>query len=349
MNILKEKIKLAVSYPTWYKEIRKIEKSREKKIFLFGTPVHGNLGDHAIALQEEYFFQDFFPDYEYFEILMPLYHVKKEKIKKLATEEDLIVISGGGWMGNLWLHNENVIREIIEEYQNNKVVILPQTVYYTFDEFGIEECKTTKEIFKKHNDLHIFVREKQSYDFIKQNFDLVGKSNVYLAPDMVLYGKGVETPKKCDIDKKNINICLRKDCESKQENITEFLSEIKQKYNIKEINTIVKSPVPLKQRRKKLKEMWTNFANSKVTITDRLHAMLFSVLNGTPCIVLDNKTGKVFGVAEWLDDTNLIDKAASLNEVFEKIEKTSVWKHQSYDRKKLLNQFENMAEVIRED
>ncbi len=36
MNILKEKIKLAVSYPTWYKEIRKIEKSREKKIFLFG-------------------------------------------------------------------------------------------------------------------------------------------------------------------------------------------------------------------------------------------------------------------------------------------------------------------------
>ena len=30
MNILKEKIKLAVSYPTWYKEIRKIEKSREK-------------------------------------------------------------------------------------------------------------------------------------------------------------------------------------------------------------------------------------------------------------------------------------------------------------------------------
>ena len=252
-------------------------------------------------------------------------------------------------MGNLWLHNENVIREIIEEYQNNKVVILPQTVYYTFDEFGIEECKTTKEIFKKHNDLHIFVREKQSYDFIKQNFDLVGKSNVYLAPDMVLYGKGVETPKKCDIDKKNINICLRKDCESKQENVTEFLSEIKQKYNIKEINTIVKSPVPLKQRRKKLKEMWTNFANSKVTITDRLHAMLFSVLNGTPCIVLDNKTGKVFGVAEWLDDTNLIDKAASLNEVFEKIEKTSVWKHQSYDRKKLLNQFENMAEVIRED
>ena len=73
------------------------------------------------------------------------------------------------------------------------------------------------------------------------------------------------------------------------------------------------------------------------------------VLTGTPCIVLDNKTGKVFGVAEWLDDTNLIDKAASLNEVFEKIEKTSVWKHQSYDRKKLLNQFENMAEVIRED
>ena len=77
--------------------------------------------------------------------------------------------------------------------------------------------------------------------------------------------------------------------------------------------------------------------------------MLFSALNGTPCIVLDNKTGKVFGVAEWIEDTNMIIRVNSLNEVFETLENANVWKHKEYDREKTLNYFEKMAEVIRKD
>ena len=106
MNILKEQIKLSVAYPGWRSAIKKLKSNKNKKIFLFGTPMHGNLGDHAIAIQEQYFFEDFFPDYEYFEILMPMYHTQKEIIKNTVTPEDLVVISGGGWMGNLWIHNE---------------------------------------------------------------------------------------------------------------------------------------------------------------------------------------------------------------------------------------------------
>lgn len=136
MNILKEKIKLSVAYPGWHTMIKKIQKSQKKKVFLFGTPMHGNLGDHAIAIQEQYFFEDYFSEYEYCEILMPMYHTQKEKIKNMVTSEDLIVISGGGWMGDLWLHNEIVIREIVETYFNNKVIILPQTVYYSPYESG---------------------------------------------------------------------------------------------------------------------------------------------------------------------------------------------------------------------
>ena len=81
MNILKEQIKLSVAYPGWRLAIKKLKSNKNKKIFLFGTPMHGNLGDHAIAIQEQYFFEDFFPDYEYFEILMPMYHIQKKIIK----------------------------------------------------------------------------------------------------------------------------------------------------------------------------------------------------------------------------------------------------------------------------
>lgn len=349
MNILKEQIKLSVAYPRWRSAINKLKLNKNKKIFLFGTPMHGNLGDHAIAIQEQYFFEDFFPDYEYYEILMPMYHTQKEIIKNIVTPEDLVVISGGGWMGNLWMHNEYVIREIVQNYPNNKIIILPQTVYYTSDELGEKEYRITDEILKKHSNLHIFVREKKSYNFIKQKFEFTGNSNVYLVPDMVLYGKNIITKEKCTGYEKVINVCIRADCESEQENIGEFYEKIKQNYNIRKVSTVIKSPVVLKKRISELQRSWTSFENAEITITDRLHAMLFSVLNGTPCIVLNNKTGKVFGVADWLDDTNMIVRANSLSEVLEKLKRTTIWEHKKYDREKLLNYFEKMADVIRKD
>ena len=211
MNILKEQIKLSVAYPGWRSAIKKLKSNKNKKIFLFGTPMHGNLGDHAIAIQEQYFFEDFFPDYEYFEILMPMYHTQKKIIKNTVTPEDLVVISGGGWMGNLWIHNECVIREIVQNYPNNKIIILPQTIYYTSDELGEKEYRITNEILKKHSNLHIFVRERKSYNFIKQKFEFTGNSDVYLVPDMVLYGKNIITKGKCTGHEKVINVCIRED------------------------------------------------------------------------------------------------------------------------------------------
>ena len=137
--------------------------------------------------------------------------------------------------------------------------------------------------------------------------------------------------------------------ESEQENIDDFYEKIKQNYNIRKVSTVIKSPVVLRKRIGELQKSWETFANAEITITDRLHAMLFSVLNGTPCIVLNNKTGKVFGVADWLDDTNMIVRANSLSEVLEKLKRTTIWEHKKYDREKLLNYFEKMAEVIRKD
>lgn len=69
---------------------------------------------------------------------------------------------------------------------------------------------------------------------------------------------------------------------------------------IKEITTVVPRLIPLKNRTKELEKIWKEFSEGSITITDRLHGMLFSVLNQTPCIVLNNKTGKVFGVLEWI-------------------------------------------------
>lgn len=61
MNILKEKIKLAVSYPTWYKEIRKIEKAGRKKYFYLGLLYMEIWEIMQLHFKKNIFFKIFFP------------------------------------------------------------------------------------------------------------------------------------------------------------------------------------------------------------------------------------------------------------------------------------------------
>ena len=96
-----------------------------KRILIIGTPEHGNLGDHLIAEAELQFFDDHFSDYTIIEITGPHYRLFKDTIAKLIFKTDVIVITGGGFLGTLWMNEEIMVREIIETFNDNKVVILP--------------------------------------------------------------------------------------------------------------------------------------------------------------------------------------------------------------------------------
>lgn len=348
MNILKEKIKLWVAQPDWNRYFKKIENTNNKKIILIGTPAHGNLGDHAIAEQEKEFFKDYFSDYQLFEVLMPMYHTQKSRLKKSVGDDDIVVISGGGWMGNLWIHNEYVIREVIQSYPHNKVVILPQTAYYTNDLDGREESEITAKIVSQHQNLRLFVRDQQSYDYLQNHFVFSGQSRVTLKPDMVLYGKGIGNQPQNSEKGDYINVCLREDCETEQSSLAEYKQLWNESYAIQEVSTVKDHPISLNQRTAELNECWNEFASAKLTITDRLHAMLFSVLNGTPVIALNNRTGKVFGVAKWLESTEMITIVNSLDEVLPAIKNVNLTAG-SYDHNMFQNDFKDMAAIIREE
>ena len=334
--------------PTWRKILREIKNNKNKKIILIGTPAHGNLGDHAIAEEEKNFIKKYFSDYSLYEIIMPLYNICQNKLKKIILPKDIIIISGGGWMGNLWLHNEITIRNIIKTYPSNKIIIFPQTIFYTEDYEGKKECEITSKCISNHKNLTICLREKRSYNFAKNNYRFQGNSKTILCPDIVLFGscKYVE---KTPNNKIKINVCLRKDCErvvDKRENLIEKISEYGE---INEISTVVPRLVPLKNRIKELNESWKDFSSGRLTITDRLHGMIFSVLNGTPCIVLNNKTGKVFGVLEWIRNTNMIVTASTEAEVLQNIPQLLKLKECKYDRTLLNKEFEKMAKEIKEE
>lgn len=346
IKFLKEIIKLHMADPTYGYLKKRIKSHTNKTFYIIGGPVHGNLGDHAIMEEEKCFVKAFFPDYECEEILMPFFNTQKALLKKYISQEDIVCVSGGGWMGDLWVHNEITIREIINMFPNNRVIIFPQTLYYSDTLEGNKVLSDSVRIIAKHNNLLICARDKKSIDLIEKKFRLNGNSSFFYCPDMVLFG-GMDKPNARNVEK-IINVCIRDDCEGLNKGAKQIIKKcIPNGYSMCEIDTVVPYRVKLGDRIDEIYKSWDSFAKASLTITDRLHAMLFSYINGTPCIALDNKTGKVFGVAKWIEDTGMIECITSVNEVPEALDEALKKTHSDYNPNLLRKEYQELAKLIR--
>ena len=135
----------------------------QQRMILIGTAVSGNLGDQAISIAEMEFLTSNFPNVEVIEIQQTLYTQAATTIKPLINNQDILFINGGGFLGTLWPIAENMARDIIQTFQKNRIIIFPQTIYFEESDWGKEELVKSIQVFQKHSDLTIFVRDKASY------------------------------------------------------------------------------------------------------------------------------------------------------------------------------------------
>ncbi len=116
--------RLIVSEPFWWIKLLNIKfAKRKKRAFLFGTPVHGNAREHLIALAEEQFIKKEYQEYRFIDLTMPFSIRYSKYIKNNIKDDDLIIISGGGWLGTEWPHNEIYVKERIREFKNNHLIL----------------------------------------------------------------------------------------------------------------------------------------------------------------------------------------------------------------------------------
>lgn len=292
----------------YVKLMRKIEKSRKPCSFLFGTPIHTNLGDHLITLSERYFLNSIGYMDEIIEIPTEMYQIYKKRLIKAISEDSVIFINGGGWMGNLWPVEELLLQDMVNSFKRNRIIIFPQTIYYDKSIQSYQELINSSErILGDCELLSLFVRDRQSYNFAINSFK---KVNVHLTPDIALAYFNCVNRKKWEDRKNAVGICLREDREaSRDKTVEEKIRILLQKtgWKIQKIDTMSKKRISFAEREKAVTIRLADFSEKKIIVTDRLHGMIFAYLTGTPCIAMDNKTCKVSGVyTEWLSDCEYI-------------------------------------------
>lgn len=326
---------------------RKTKKLKKfgKTAFIMATPCHGNLGDHAIVYAEYEILKRFGYSENIVEITNNEYKSYKEIIKRYISKNDVIIIDGGGNLGTLWAWEDDKISEIIDSYKNNRIIVFPQTCYYDDSAEAKERLNKNKKIYEEAKNLVITLRDRASYEFCRNNFPGV---ELKFLPDIVLSLKkdGLNNQEdKC-------LICFREDLErvitAEESNcIYSKLKDMDIAYE--KITTIYGTAVSAADREKRLKEIWVKISQSRLVITDRLHAMIFAAITGTPCLALDNKSKKVSGVYEWIENLDYVKVCDSKDEITNLISQFINMGKQHYNCNFVSDKFNQLKPFITEN
>lgn len=313
-----------------------------RRIFFLDSPHYGNIGDQAIAYSIQKFAERYFSDYRFVDIQQEDFPYYLDYLKREIKEDDIIFLTGGGNMGNVYRIFEAARRTVIREFPHIKTIVFPQTIDYSDNIFGKLSSRQSQRIYSKHRSLIIGAREERSYEKMRA---LYYNNYVVLCPDMVLSLDVEVHPKQ----RQGIGVCLRSDHEQQltakdREIIQKELRNLGEK--TREITTSVDIPYITSDMRPTVVLSKINeISELELLVTDRLHAMIFAALGRTPCIVFNTTNKKTEGVAKWLSFCRNIKFVGSVSEFAETIHSID---YNSNDSVNDRSEFDEFARCIRE-
>lgn len=282
-----------------------IVRNKNNNLILVGSPDYGNLGDQAICIAILNILHKVSDGKKnVVEIPAYLYRFYNEEFVNIISEEDIIYTIGGGNLGNLYDGEEHLRKDIIWRFPLNKIIVMPQSIYFTKDDLGLKALENSKKIYCNHKNLHLITRDEASFSFAKKEFSGI---NNYLLPDSVIVLENELQLEK--INREGITFFLRNDKEKVLDDkfIADILKVLDDKKVIYQISdTTVPYGVNKDNRMDEVMKK-INLANSsKLVITDRFHGLIFSVITHTPVIVFKSFDTKISEGVKWFKDLDYV-------------------------------------------
>lgn len=248
-----------------------------------------------------------------------LYTASVETYKYRPLPKDtVILLQGGGNFGDLWRRHQEFRQDVIKAYPNNRIIILPQTVFYNDDSVFAEDAK----MLNSHKDLHICARDTKSLDYLKKALSC----NLMLVPDMAfcISQKTLDRYKQKETDK--ALFLKRNDQELCEYDFSSYIAEKVEQLHIGDWPTMekeFKTKVYLdklvfhKEQLKRIPDIYADLvfrphqvkkgvefvSQYKKVYTTRLHVAILSVLLDKKIVFFDNSYGKNRSFYEtWLKD-----------------------------------------------
>jgi pyruvyl transferase EpsI len=284
---------------------------RRKIIYALTPPPYlQNVGDHAQAVAIHAWFAKHFPE-------LPVVEVDKDQCKhflssmrRLIGPDDLIFLHSGGNLGDRARWSEGRRRLIIRSFPGNRIISLPQTIFFSDTPTGRQERERTRSIYAAHRNLTVMGRDRESGRLAEELFL---NAQTLCVPDFVL-SMPPRQPKQKGTSGRAL-ACVRDDPESalsgeQRERIAASLP-----FEWTYFDTTIKQRIPIGQREAVLERTLDLFNTCDLVVSDRYHGVIFSVLCRTPCVALPTVDHKLVSAMEWFKDVPFVELARSVDEI----------------------------------
>lgn len=240
-----------------------------------------------------------------------------------VAKDNIILIQGGGYFGDVWRTAWQNVLDGIRQYQNNKIIMLPFSIYYKDDLLRDSDAL----FLSKFKDLTICVRDDFSFAYAKKHF----KNEVLLVPDMAFcinkdYLDQWRVPssdkvlllKRCDRELVSEEIAIpetdvevhdwptiesKTGSEARFERIIKLIKKMKKKLpKMKSVFQKIEDELYYRFYRKQMLSRGVSFVSSYGRVyTTRLHVLILSILLEKEVYIIDNNYGKLSGCFDtWL-------------------------------------------------
>lgn len=267
---------------------------------LLGFPNHQNVGDSAIWCGERRFLERhqvrilYTCDYD-----TPIHDVPQH----LLNENTVILLTGGGDIGDLWSEPQEFREQIMTRYRSHYIIQLPQSIHFS-DEGNLNRFA---DIVRRCERYVLLARDEESLRIAREELG----ANAMLCPDMAFCLRALP---RFAPPVKDIVWLLRRDKESVVNAPVHVLADdwtddgLWLRYRMLRRILRVLNNYPRRLRYVRLITLrriydtiaWGRLLNGcrllgqgRVVITDRLHGHIISLLMGVPHVILDNSYGKV--------------------------------------------------------
>ena len=259
-----------------------------------------------------------------------LYYANKDSFRFWPLSKSIVILlHGGGNFGDLYRLHSEFRKKIIELYPENKVIVLPQTVFYE----DINLLQDDVNFYAAHSNVVICAREQYSFGFLNEHF----KNQILLLPDMAFF---LNLKKYIVLKEEDRVLCLKRtDKELVDDNgITGIPDNAEQhdwptyEYHYEEFDKVERFAYRLNKLlricgfkdktlariedwkrnwyyRRKYVQMGISFLSPYHSIyTTRLHVMILGVLLNKRLHLINNTSGKVVNFYNtWLKELDNIE------------------------------------------
>lgn len=271
--------------------IKKQFDNNPKRIFYFGMPEHANMGDLGQYYCVKKWLSANYSEYNVIECVSSVVLDRKSGFdsffRSVLKPEDILVIHSGYNTNDLSTVSNKLNLYLIGEFKENPIIVLPQTVFFKYE----ENLRKSSDVFKQHNKLIFMARDEVSYDI---SCKMIMDGHVMMVPDIVTSLIGTRPEIK---ERHGIVLCHRHDGEqfytdADFENIKNKLSYI-DKVDIMDTTVSMSYKKILKDLYGAMMSIIGIFEKSRIVITDRYHGMIYSLVSNTPVVVMKTTDHKV--------------------------------------------------------